>query len=222
LEPRRERDSLSFHHHKAMPMLQLYYTPGACSLASHIVLRETGLDFGLIRVDLATGKTEQGEDFRAINPKGYVPALRLDDGELLTENQVILQFLADRCPGAGLAPAAGTLPRYRLMEWLAFIATELHKGFGPLWNPATPEATRQVVLAQLAMRFDFVEAALNQREGLTDAPFSLADAYLFTVLGWASIHRIDLTPWPNLREFRQRIIVRPAVQAALKAEGLAA
>lgn len=201
-------------------MLQLYYTPGACSLASHIALRETGLEFGLIRVDLATGKTEQGEDFRAINAKGYVPALRLEDGQLLTENQVILQYLADRQPESGLAPAAGALPRYRLMEWLAFIATELHKGFGPLWNPATPEATRQDTLTRLAKRFDFVEAALNQRQSLTDADFSIADAYLFTVLGWAPLHHIDLSPWPALQAFQQRIASRPAVRAALKAEGL--
>ena len=201
-------------------MLQLYYTPGACSLASHIALRETGLAFGLIRVDLATGKTEQGEDFRAINAKGYVPALRLEDGQLLTENQVILQYLADRQPESGLAPAAGTLPRYRLMEWLAFIATELHKGFGPLWNPATPDATRQDTLARLAKRFDFVEAALNRRQGLTDADFSIADAYLFTVLGWAPLHHIDLSPWPALQAFQQRVASRPAVQAALQAEGL--
>jgi len=201
-------------------MLQLYYTPGACSLASHIALRETGLEFGLIRVDLATGKTEQGEDFRAINAKGYVPALRLEDGRLLTENQVILQYLADRQPESGLAPAAGALPRYRLMEWLAFIATELHKGFGPLWNPATPEATRQDTLTRLAKRFDFVEAALNQRQSLTDADFSIADAYLFTVLGWAPLHHIDLSPWPALQAFQQRIASRPAVRAALKAEGL--
>lgn len=201
-------------------MLQLYYTPGACSLASHIALRETGLEFGLIRVDLATGKTEQGEDFRATNAKGYVPALRLEDGQLLTENQVILQYLADRQPESGLAPAAGTLPRYRLMEWLAFIATELHKGFGPLWNPATPEATRQDTLTRLAKRFDFVEAALNQRQGLTDADFSIADAYLFTVLGWAPLHHIDLSPWPGLQAFQQRVASRPAVQAALQAEGL--
>jgi len=201
-------------------MLQLYYTPGACSLASHIALRETGLEFGLIRVDLATGKTEQGEDFRAINAKGYVPALRLEDGRLLTENQVILQYLADRQPESGLAPAAGALPRYRLMEWLAFIATELHKGFGPLWNPATPEATRQDTLTRLAKRFDFVEAALNQRQSLTDADFSIADAYLFTVLGWAPLHHIDLSPWPALQAFQQRVASRPAVRAALQAEGL--
>lgn len=201
-------------------MLQLYYTPGACSLASHIALRETGLEFGLIRVDLATGKTEQGEDFRAINAKGYVPALRLEDGQLLTENQVILQYLADRQPESDLVPAAGTLPRYRLMEWLAFIATELHKGFGPLWNPSTPEATRQDTLTRLAKRFDFVEMALKQRQGLTDAPFSIADAYLFTVLGWAPLHHIDLSPWPGLQAFQQRVASRPAVQAALKAEGL--
>ena len=201
-------------------MLQLYYTPGACSLASHIALRETGLEFGLIRVDLATGKTEQGEDFRAISAKGYVPALRLEDGQLLTENQVILQYLADLKPESGLAPAAGTLPRYRLMEWIAFIATELHKGFGPLWNPATPEATRQTALTLLARRFDLVEAALNQGQGLTDADFSLADAYLFTVLGWAPLHHIDLSPWPGLQAFQQRVASRPAVQAALRAEGL--
>jgi glutathione S-transferase len=200
--------------------MKLYYTPGACSLAAHIILREAGHDFALVRVDLATGKTEHGETFAEINPKGYVPALLLEDGQLLTENQVILQYLAEQRPESGLVPAFGSLERYRLIEWLAFIATELHKGFGPLWNPATPAATRENALSQLARRFDFVEAALSGRDWLFGERFSIADAYLFTILGWADYHHIDLSRWPHLKAYQQRIAERPSVQGALKAEGL--
>lgn len=200
--------------------MKLYYTPGACSLAAHITLREAGHDFDLVRVDLATGQTEHGETFAAINPKGYVPALALEDGQLLTENQVILQYLADRKPESGLMPAFGSLERYRLLEWLAFIATELHKGFGPLWNSDLPEIVHQLAKNRLAQRFDYVEKALSGRDWLWGERFSIADAYLFTLLGWADYHHIDLSPWPLLKAYQQRVAGRPAVQAALKAEGL--
>ncbi|RQW77549.1 MAG: glutathione transferase GstA [Methylococcus sp.] len=201
--------------------MKFYYTPGACSLASHIVLREAGYGFGLVKVDLATHKTEHGDDFLAINPKGYVPALQFLDGSVLTENQVILQYLADHKPQAGLAPETGTMARYRLMEWLAFIATELHKGFGPLWNPNAPTETRQAALDQLSKRFDFVEKELGNQHYLTGEHFTIVDAYLFTVLSWCAYHHIDLSPWPRLAAFQKRVAERPAVAAALHAEGLA-
>lgn len=200
--------------------MKLYYFPGACSLAVHIVLREGGFAFDLDRVDLATGKTESGAEFRALNPKGYVPALILDDGQLLTEDQVILQYLADQQPDSGLAPPAGSMERYRLMEWLAFIATEVHKGFGPLWNPATPEVTRQAALTQLGKRFDYLAAALAGKEWLMGGRFTIADAYLCTILGWCGYHKLDLAPWPALGAYLGRASGRPAVQAAMKAEGL--
>lgn len=201
--------------------MKLYYTPGACSLASHIVLREAGLNFEAVRVDLATHLTETGEDFTAINPKGYIPALQFDTGELLTESQVILHYLADSAPDSGLAPAQGTLPRYRVMEWLAYIATELHKSFGPLWNRQTPEAARQLTISQLAKRFDFLNAHLKHQDYLAGEGFGIADAYLFTILRWTDPHHIDLTPWPRLIAYRNTISQRPAVHAALVAEGLA-
>jgi glutathione S-transferase len=200
--------------------MNLYYFPGACSLAAHIVLREGGFAFDLEKVDLATGKTESGADFRAINPKGYVPALVLDDGRLLSEAQVILQYLADQKPDSSLAPPAGSMERYRLMEWLAFIATEVHKGFGPLWNPATPEATRQAALAMLSKRFDFLAAELAGKEWLMGNRFTVADAYLCTVLGWTAFHKVDLAPWPVLAAYLARASSRPAAQAAMQAEGL--
>jgi glutathione S-transferase len=200
--------------------MKLYYFPGACSLAAHIVLREGGFAFDLEKVDLATGKTESGADFRAINPKGYVPALVLDDGRLLSEAQVILQYLADQKPDSSLAPPAGSIERYRLMEWLAFISTEVHKGFGPLWNPATPEATRQAALALLSKRFDFLAAELAGKEWLMGDRFTVADAYLCTVLGWTAFHKVDLAPWPVLAAYLARACARPAAQAAMQAEGL--
>ena len=202
--------------------MKLYYTPGACSLAVHIVLREAGYGFGLVRVDLATHRTEHGDDYRAINPKGYVPALQFMDGQLLTEDQVILLYLADHKPEAKLAPPAGTMERYRLMEWLAFIATELHKGFGPLWNPNAPIETRQAALDNLSRRFDYVEALMGAQPYLTGEHFTLADAYLFTVLNWAHYHHIDLGPWPHLTALHKRVAERPAVAAAMRAEGLVA
>lgn len=200
--------------------MKLYFYPGACSLAAHIVLREAGLPFDLVQVDLATRKTLNGEDFLAINPKGYVPALQLDDGQVLTEDQVILQYLADQKPDAGLAPAAGTPERYRLMEWLAFIATEVHKGFGPFWNPAIPDEVKKLAGERLAVRFGYLDEKLAGGAFLMGERYTVADPYLFTILGWADFHKIDLSPWPRLIEYKGRIFARPAVQEALRAEQL--
>ena len=200
--------------------MKLYYYPGACSLAAHIVLREADFPFELEQVDLAAGKTASGAEFRTVNPKGYVPALLLDDGQVLTEDQVILQFLADLKPESELAPPLGSMERYRLMEWLAFIATEVHKAFGPLWNPTTPEATRQAAIALLGRRFDYLADCLRGRDWLFGDRFTVADAYLCTVLGWCAYHKIDLAPWPVLAEYLARVSARPAVQQAMKAEGL--
>lgn len=199
--------------------MKLYYTPGACSLAVHIILREAEYAFELVRVDLGSGLTETGEKFTDICPKGYVPVIQLGD-RVLTECQVILQYLADQKPAKGLAPPMGDWARYRLMEWLAFIATELHKGFGPLWNPNTPEATRQNALAQLHKRLDWVERQLRINPWVAGEHFSIGDAYLFTVLSWADHHHIDLSQWPPIQSYQAKILERPAVRAALQAEGL--
>lgn len=200
--------------------MKLYYSPGACSQAPHIVLRELDLKFDAVPVDLAKHTLPDGSDFRAINPKGYVPLLELDDGMRLTEANVILQYLADRKPGV-LAPTLGTLERYQLMEWLAYLATEVHKGFGPLWNPQTLPQVRDGAIAALGNRFGFVSETLRKQPYLTGSAFSIADAYLFVMLSWTSHHKIDLQPWPALKEFQTRVGARPAVQATLKAEGLA-
>lgn len=201
--------------------MKLYYKAGACSLASHIVLREAGLEPDIEAVDLATHKTAGGVDFYTINSKGYIPALLLDGGEVLTEGVAIMQYVADLYPAAGLAPAAGTLARARLYEALNFIATELHKGFSPLFNPALDDASKERSIANLKRRLDQVEGDLaDGRAYLLGADFSVADAYLFTVLGWTGFVGIDLAGWPKLSAFRAKMAARPAVQAALKAEGL--
>jgi glutathione S-transferase len=201
--------------------MKLYHSPGACSQAPHIVLREIGIEFDPVRVDLRTKTLESGQDYRAINPKGAVPALELDDGQVLTENGVVLQYLADLAPEAGLIPAFGTIERYRLLEWLNYIATELHKGFGPLFNPASSAETRSATLDQIGKKFDYVQERLGQGPFLTGAAFSIADAYLFVILGWTHMHHIDLSRWPELAAYRARIAARPAVKATLRAEGLA-
>ncbi len=202
--------------------MKLFYLPGTCSLAPHIVAREAGLLFELVKVDRATKRTEQGADYLAINPKGYVPALELDGGAgVLTEGQVISQFLADRAPSAALVPAPGTAERYRTQEWLAYVGTEIHKGYSPLFKqPALEGAAREAVLAQLATRYALIEAQLAKTPFLTGASFSIADAYLFTVTRWAAAVKLDLTPFPHLVAFQQTVSERPAVQAALAAEGL--
>jgi glutathione S-transferase len=199
--------------------MKLYYAPGACSLAAHIALQESGLRYELERVDLREHKV-RGADFHAINPKGYVPVLELDDGERLTEAAVILQYIADRNPGT-LAPPTGTLARYRLMEWLNFIATEIHKGLGPLWKPTTPDAYKATVLAGVGARFDHVVAALEKKPYLTGDAFTIADAYLFTIVNWQRFLAFDIDRWPALQQFQARVAARPSVQRALADEHLA-
>jgi glutathione S-transferase len=200
--------------------MKLYYSPGACSLAPHIVAHELGLPLTLEKVDTKTKQTAGGADFTAINPKGYVPALQLDDGEVLTEGPVISQYLADLQPGAGLAPANGTLARYRLQEILGYINSEIHKSYSPLFNPATSAETREERLQYLRKRYGLIENRLKQSSFITGEQFTVADAYLFTVTNWARHVKLDLGDFPALQAYQQRIAARPAVQAAMQAEGL--
>ena len=199
--------------------MKLYFSPGACSLASHIVLRELGVPFETVQVDLRSKKTKAGADFTAVNPKGYVPALELDDGEVLTEGTAVLQYLADLKPAQGLAPLPASFERYRLQEWLGFINSEIHKGFSPLFNPAATDAAKDAAKAQLARRLPIVDAALAKKDYLTGR-FSVADAYLYTVLSWAGKLGVDLTPYPSLAPFLARVGARASVKAARAAEGL--
>jgi len=200
--------------------MKLYYSTGACSLSPHIVLREAGLPFELERVNLASKKTAAGDDYLAVNPKGYVPALKFDNGDVLTEGPAIVQYLADKTPEKQLAPAAGTMERYHLIEWLNFISTELHKAFSPLFKPNTPEETKQAARDLISARLNIVEKQLQGRDYLTGNHFSVADAYLFTVLNWARPMKFDLGQWPAVQAYMQRVAARPAVQEAMKAEGL--
>jgi glutathione S-transferase len=200
--------------------MKLYYSPGACSLSPHIVLLEAGLNFTAEKVDLKTKKTETGADFTKVNSKGAVPALIMDDGNLLTEGAAIVQYVADQKPHSGLAPANGTLERYRLIELLNYIASEIHKGYSPLWNPAiTPEA-KAATLATLDKKFAFLTAQLGDKPYLLGDTFTVADAYLFTILSWSSHVGVDLTKWHALTAYLARVGHRPKVQEALKAEGL--
>jgi glutathione S-transferase len=202
--------------------MKLYYSAGACSLSPHIVLREAGLEFELERVDTSSKKTATGADFYQINPKGYVPALKLDDGEVLTEGAAIVQYLADLKPDAALAPKNGTFARVRLQEQLNFIAMEIHKSFGPLFSSDTPEVTKQGAITKLGKRFDEIERTLNDgRKYLFGDSFTVADAYLFTVARWAKAVKVPLDRWPLLLGFIERVGTRPAVRAALEAEGVA-
>lgn len=200
--------------------MKLYYAPGACSLSPHIVAQELGIPVQLEKVDLAAKKTASGADFWAINPKGYVPALQLDDGEVLTEGPAIVQYLADLKPDAGLAPANGTLPRYRVQAMLNFISTEVHKQFTPLFKPDTPAETRAAQVELLGRRFDLLVKMLNGHQFLFGDRFSVADAYLFTVFNWCHYVKLDTSRWPELQQYQARVAARPAVQAALRAEGL--
>lgn len=200
--------------------MKLYYSPGACSLSPHIVLREGGFDFSLERVNLRNRQTESGQDFTGINPKGYVPALILDNGELLTEGPAIVQYLADQVPEKGLLPPVGTLERARVQEWLTFIGTEVHKSFSPLFNPAATPEMQDAARAMLARRLPVAAEALTARPYLVGNGFTVADAYLFVALSWAPMVKVDLSAWPSLGEFSARIAARPSVQAALEAEGL--
>lgn len=200
--------------------MKLYYAPGACSLSPHIALREAGLAFDLEKVDLRAKTTESGGDFTAVNPKGAVPALRLDDGSVLTENIALAQYVADQRPESGLAPAAGTMERYRLQEWLAYVSTELHKTFSPLFYPGTPDAFKTIVRENLAKRFAFLDKHLASNPYLMGEGFTVADGYCFTILRWADMFQIDLSAYPSLTAYRDRVKARPKVREALEAEGL--
>jgi len=197
--------------------MKLYYAPAACSLAPHIALSEAGLAHELVRVDLRTHTLPDGSDYAAVNPKGYVPVLELDDGSRLTEAAVILQYIADRNPGT-LAPAFGSIERYRLMEWLNFIATELHKGFGPLWKPNTPEAYKSIVIENLGKRFDHIEPVLAKQPFLMGDTCPIADASMFTILSWAKLLKVDLARWPAITSYLQRVGARPSVQTVQRTE----
>lgn len=202
--------------------MKLFYAPGACSLSPHIVLREAGAKFELDKVDFATRKTASGLDFSQINPKGYVPALQLDNGEVLTEGAAIVQYIADKFPSAGLAPQAGTLERARLQEHLNYIAAEVHKGFSPLFSKDLDDAGRKAAISKLSSRLDYIEKVLaDGRKYLTGDSFTVADAYLFTVATWTKPTGIGLDKWPHLGAFVARVASREKVQQALQAEGLA-
>lgn len=200
-------------------MTTLYQAPGACSLAPMIALHAAGLPHDNVRVDLKAHKTADGGDYYAVNPKGGVPALKLDGGELLSENAVILQYIADQAPGSGLIPASG-LERYRQLELLNYIATEVHKGFSPLFNPALPAEARSLFVDMLGKKFAFLAGKLDQGGFIAGPTFTAADAYLFTVLRWTDPMKIDLSPWPALVAYRERVAAEPAVKAALEEEGL--
>jgi len=200
--------------------MQLYFSPGACSLASHITLREAGLPFDLKRTDTKTKKLEDGSDYYAVNSKGAVPALRLDNGQVLTEGPVILQYVADQKPESGLAPKNGSIERYRLQEWLNFITSEIHKTFSPLFNPAADASVKAYAIQNLEKKFDWLNKQLAGKQYLTGDRFTIADAYLFVVVNWSNFVGIDLGRWPALKEFHARVAARPKVQEALDAEGL--
>ena len=200
--------------------MKLYYSTGACSLSPHIVLRESGLPFDLVLASTKTHKLPDGTDYYTINPKGYVPLLELDDGQRLTEGPAIVQYIADQVPAKNLAPANGTMARYRVQEWLNFITSELHKSFSPLFNPATPEDYKPAVRERLLGRFKWVNEQLEGKNYLMGEQFCVADAYLFVVANWGQYVGVDLKPFANLQAFMGRMAARPAVQEALKAEGL--
>jgi glutathione S-transferase len=199
--------------------MKLFYAPGACSLSPHIVLNEAGLAFEKVKVDNKS-KAMEGGDYRSVNPLGYVPALELDDGSILTEGPAIVQYIADRVPDKQLAPPNGTLERSKLQSWLNFVTSELHKGFSPLFNPAMPQEAKKLFRERLATRFQHVDKHLADKDYLLGKTFSVADAYLFTVSNWAAHTDVDLSPFGNVLAYRKRVAARPAVQAAMKAEGL--
>jgi glutathione S-transferase len=200
--------------------MKLYYSPGACSLSPHIVLMESGLAFEPVLASTKTHKLQDGTDYYTINPKGYVPLLELDNGERLSEGPAIVQYIADQVPGKALAPANGTMARYRLQEWLNFITSELHKGIGGLFNPAMPEEAKALMRAKAGDRLKWVDSQLEGRSYLMGDAFSVADAYLFTVTNWTRHVGIDISALKHLGAFQARMAARPAVQAAMKAEGL--
>ena len=199
--------------------MKLFYTPGACSISPHIALCEAGIDHQIDKVDLKAKKTEGGSDYLAVNPKGYIPALQLDNGEILVEGVAIVQYIADQKPDSGLAPKAGTMERYRLQEWLTFISSELHKGFSPLFNPAIPDEVKKVFRDRLTQRWAYVEKALAGKDYLMGS-FNVADGYLYNMTRWAKRVELDMSACPNVNAFVARMEARPKVIEALKAEGL--
>lgn len=202
--------------------MKLYYSPGACSLAPHIVAREAGVEIELVKVDiLGDHRTEDGRGYRAVNPHGYVPALEFDDGSVHTEASVLVQYLAEQSPASGLLPASGTGERLRVQEWLNFVATELHKTFSPwLWHGETAASTKEAARKTLATRFAALDTVLAEQPYLTGRTFTVADAYAFTIVNWSNFLAIDLAPFPNLSAFMARVAARPKVREALRAEGL--
>ncbi|HRK18668.1 MAG TPA: glutathione transferase GstA [Hyphomicrobiaceae bacterium] len=203
--------------------MKLYYTPGVCSLSPHIILKESGLPHSLVKTDIRSKTIDGGADYKSKNPLGYVPALELEDGTLLTEGPAIVQYIADKAPDKNLAPANGTLDRYKMQSWLNFVSTELHKGgFSPLFNPALADDVKKVFRDRLMTRLDHLENHLKKNDYLLGSKFSLPDAYLFTVLRWTVPMKIDLTPYPAIQAYQKRIAARPGVQAAMSAEGLPA
>ncbi|MGV2181502.1 glutathione transferase GstA [Rhizobium rhizogenes] len=198
--------------------MKLFHTPGTCSTATRIVLAEAGIAVELVEVDIRNKKVENGDDFLALNPKGQVPALLLENGELLTEGAVIMQYVADQAPATQLLPAAGDLARYRVLEWVNYIATELHKTFSPLYKPNTPPEYRDLLVTSMLPRvFTVLNDRLSLSSYLAGETFTIADAYAYVILGWAKPHAIDLFPWPNLQAYLERIATRPAIRATTRA-----
>ncbi|MBF9232155.1 glutathione transferase GstA [Microvirga alba] len=200
--------------------MKLYFSPGACSLAPRIVACEAGLEIDYDKVNLKTQTTASGRDFTRINPKGYVPALALDNGEMLTEGVAIVQFLADQAPEKELMPPHGSMDRYRVQEWLGFISTEVHKNFWPLWKPTAPDTARQMAVESLHRRFAYIDRRLEGRSYLMGDRFTVADAYCFPVLNWSHFHKIDLAAYPHIVAFMNRVGARSGVREAFQAEGL--
>jgi len=199
--------------------MQLYFSPGACSLASHITAREAGVNVELKRADTKTKKLEDGSDYFAINSKGAVPALKLDNGQVLTEGVAIMQYIADQKPESGIVPKAGTFERYRVQEWLNYVTSEIHKGFSPLWGDNSAEV-KAYAQKNLEKKFDWLDKQLAGKKYLTGDAFTAADAYLFTVVNWVNFLSIDISKWANLKAFQERVAARPKVQEAMAAEGL--
>jgi glutathione S-transferase len=200
--------------------MKLYYSPGACSLSPHIALLEAGLPYDLVKVDLRAKTLENGDDFLTVNPKGQVPAVRMDDGQLMTEGPVIVQMIADKASGKNLAPANGSAERYRLQEWLNFITAELHKNFSPLFSPVLPDDTKAFFKDRLMGKFKYINGALAGHDYLLGKQFTVADGYLFTMLAWADRMKFDLSALPNLVAYQARVAARPMVKKALTREGL--
>jgi glutathione S-transferase len=200
--------------------MKLYFSPGACSLGPHIAASELGINLDLEQVDIREKKTKSGKDYWSINPKGQVPVLELDNGERLTEAPVILQYMADQKPAAGLAPAAGTADRYRMLEWLSFVGSELHKTYGPLFRPTTPDEFKKLSREVIGRRLDWLDKQLAGKQYLMGDKFTVADTYMFAVLRWSPIVGVDLSKSPNVKAYADRVAARPKVAETLKSEGL--